>query len=91
MAFLKEKLEKALISPLSGITDPVLEFEEESSAHKVGGFIVSKSFLNMDQLDRQNKVWNYLEEVLQPEELLSIVSLVTVTPDEADIDEAHAK
>lgn len=84
MASLREKIEKVLNSPTSGIVDPILELEE-TSKHKVGGFIVSSTFLDMDQLDRQNKVWNYLEDVLQPEELLNIVSLVTVTPDEADV------
>jgi len=39
----------------------------------------------MDQLDRLNKLWNYLEDVLKPEELRNIITLVTVTPDEADI------
>ena len=86
MASLREKLVNALVSPSSGIVDPILDFKE-TPTHKVGGFIVSKTFLDMDQLDRQNKVWNYLEEVLQPEELMNIVSLVTVTPEEADIKE----
>jgi acid stress-induced BolA-like protein IbaG/YrbA len=85
MASLKEKLEKALADSASGIIDPVVELEQTSSC-KVGGLVISNTFLDMDQLDRQNKIWNYLERVLQQEELLNIVSLITVTPDEADID-----
>ena len=86
MASLKEKIEKVFIDSASCIADPVLELEE-TPAHKLSGFIVSKTFLDMDQLDRQNKIWDYLEGVLQPDELLNIVSLVTITPDEADINE----
>ncbi len=84
MATLEEKIKKALDSPLSGIVDPVLDIEE-TPVHKIGGFIVSSSFSDMDQLDRQNKVWDYLEDVLDPEELQRIITLVTVTPEEADI------
>ena len=84
MASLKEKLEKALTDSASGIIDPVVELEQTSS-YKVGGLVISNTFSDMDQLDRQNKIWNYLERVLQQEELLNIVSLITVTPDEADI------
>lgn len=84
MASLKEKIKNALVSPTSGIMDPVVELEE-TSTKKVAGFIISKTFSEMDQLDRQNKVWNYMEKVLQQEEVMKIVSLVTVTPDEADL------
>ncbi len=84
MASLKEKIEKALVSQESGIMDPIVDIEE-TSTNKVAGFIISNTFLDMDQLDRQNKVWNYIERVLQQEEALRIVSLVTVTPDEADL------
>ena len=84
MASLKEKVEKALTDSASGIIDPVVELEQTSS-YKVGGLIISNTFSDMDQLDRQNKIWNCLERVLQQEELLNIVSLITVTPDEADI------
>ncbi len=87
MASLKEKIEKALVSQESGIMDPIVDIEE-TSTNRVAGFIISNTFLDMDQLDRQNKVWNYIERVLQQEEALRIVSLVTVTPDEADLDGA---
>ncbi len=87
MASLKEKIEKALVSPASGIVDPIVDIEE-TSTNKVAGFIISNTFLDMDQLDRQNKVSNYIERVFQQEEALRIVSLVTVTPDEADLDVA---
>ncbi len=84
MASLKEKIKRVLNNPASSIAAPVLEIEE-TPEHKIGGFIVSHTFAGMDQLDRQNKLWNYLEDVLKPEELRNIITLVTVTPDEADI------
>ena len=57
MASLKEKVEKALTDSASGIIDPVVELEQTSS-YKVGGLIISNTFSDMDQLDRQNKIWN---------------------------------
>ncbi len=84
MAAFKEKIERLLNNPASSIAAPVLEIEE-TPEHKIGGFIVSHTFAGMDQLDRQNKLWNCLEDVLKSEELRNIITLVTVTPDEADI------
>ena len=87
MASLKQKIENVFASSISDITDPVFDIEE-SPSHKVAGFIISRSFMDMDQIDRQNKVWDYLEQHLQPDDLSNIVSLLTVTPDEAAFDES---
>jgi len=58
---------------------------EESTSNKVAGFIISNSFMNMDLIYRQNKVWDHLERNLPPDDLRNIVSLLTVTPDEGEI------
>jgi len=87
MASLKQKIEKIFINSASGITDPIFDIEE-STSNKVAGFIISKSFMEMEQIDRQNKIWDYLEENLPPDDINNIVSLLTVTPDEAAIEEA---
>jgi len=84
MASLKQKIENVFTKTASEISDPIFDIEE-SASNKVAGFIISNSFMNMDQIDRQNKVWDYLERNLPPDDLRNIVSLLTVTPDEAEI------
>jgi acid stress-induced BolA-like protein IbaG/YrbA len=84
MASLKQKIESVFSNAASEIVDPIFDIEE-SPSHKVAGFIISNSFMNMDQIDRQNKVWDHLEQNLPPDDLSNIVSLLTVTPDEAEI------
>jgi len=58
MAF-KEELKTLLSNPESGIKDPELDMNEDRNG-KVAGFLISKSFTGMPQLDRQNLVWDYL-------------------------------
>ncbi len=84
MASLKQKIENVFTNAASEIVDPIFDIEE-SPSHKVAGFIISNSFMNMDQIDRQNKVWDHLERNLPSDDLSNIVSLLTVTPDEAEI------
>jgi|APSaa5957512622_1039677.scaffolds.fasta_scaffold211755_1 hypothetical protein len=84
MASLKQKIENVFTNTASEIVDPIFDIEE-STSHKVAGFIISNSFMNMDQIDRQNKVWDHLERNLPQDDLRNIVSLLTVTQDEAEI------
>lgn len=77
---------KALISnPASGIATPEFDLEETPGG-KIGGFIISPTFVGKSQIERQNMVWDYLDSHLDKEQILHIVSLVTVTPDEAQED-----
>ncbi|MFW6303396.1 MAG: hypothetical protein ACOC2L_02130 [Candidatus Sumerlaeota bacterium] len=80
---LKETLTSVLTKSDSGIDSPVLDLEETPGG-KVGGFIISPSFAGMPQIERQNLLWDYLDHALSQEQLTRIVSLVTVTPDEAE-------
>ena len=82
MVSFKQKLENVLTNPASGIIDPIFDIDE-SSAHELAGFIISKSFENMDQIDRQNKIWDYMEKTLKTDELNNVIRLIAVTPDEA--------
>ena len=59
---------------------------EETPAGKVGGFIISPSFVGKSQIERQNMLWDYLDHAMTKEQILGIVSLVTVTPEEAQAD-----
>ena len=73
MAKLKDKLENLLNS--IGV-----KVDLEESNDRIGGIIISSIFYGMDQIDRQNKVWDYLESKLNQTEVNKIVTLATVTP-----------
>ena len=81
MAF-KEELTQLLSRPESGIEAPQFDLEETPNG-KVGGFLISRTFADKPQIQRQNMVWDYLDSALKPEQICQIVSLVTITPDEA--------
>jgi len=77
----KEKVISTLSDPSSGISSPAFNFEEINN-EKIGGFVISDTFSGMPQLERQNLVWDYLEKKISSDELLNIVSLITITPEE---------
>ena len=81
----KEELIRTLSSEASGIADPHFELEEINMG-KVGGFIVSQTFEGMSQIKRQGLVWDYLDKNFKPEILRNLVTIVTVTPEEAETD-----
>ncbi len=82
---LKETLMKLISKDASPIKDSKFDLDETSGG-KVGGFIISATFVGMSQIERQNMLWDYLDDNLGKEEILHIVSLVTVTPDEDEED-----
>ena len=63
---------------------------EESDSGKVGGFVVSKMFEGMSQLERQNYIWDHLEKELNEEQHRRIRLLLTLTPEESDDAELEA-
>ena len=82
---LKEELTTLLRQPESGISSPQFDLEETPNG-KVGGFIISPTFAGKAQIERQNIVWDYIDAHLNREQILHIISLVTVTPEEASDD-----
>lgn len=82
---LKDDLTTLISNSASGIVDPKFDLEEMPGG-KVAGFIISPTFVGKSQIERQNMVWDYLDDKLDKEKILHIVSLVTVTPDEAKED-----
>jgi acid stress-induced BolA-like protein IbaG/YrbA len=82
---LKDTIETLIKDRASGIDSPELELEEAANG-KVGGFVISTTFAGKPQLDRQNMLWDYLDHTLNREQILHIVSLVTLTPEEAKED-----
>ncbi len=82
---LKEKLENLINNSACDIEEPEFDLQETPGG-KVGGFIISPTFVGMSQIERQNMVWDYLDKNLDKREILHIVSLVTVTPEEDEED-----
>lgn len=63
---------------------------KESDSGKIGGFIVSKIFEGMSQLDRQNYIWDHLEKELNEEQHKKIRLILTLTPEESEEAELEA-
>ena len=63
---------------------------EESGSGKIGGFIVSKIFEGMSQLERQNYIWDHLEKELNEEQHKRIRLVLTLTPEESEEAELEA-
>lgn len=67
-----------------GLAEPVIELEKAPNG-KVGGFVISKSFVDRTQSERQTLIWNEFKKRLSPEMQLQIMSILTLTPDEAGL------
>ena len=78
----KEELEVALNA--RGLENAEIQLDT-NGAGKVGGYILSETFSGKSQLERQDMVWDFLGERLTKQKQLKIVSLLTLTPAEADI------
>ena len=78
---IENRLKELMKDPACPIKEVICDLEPASNG-KVGGFIISPTFKGMPQIERQNMVWNYLDHNLNQQQILHIVSLVTVTPDE---------
>ena len=81
----REQLISTLSSADSGIDNPRFDLEDMTDG-KVGGFIVSPTFEAMPQIERQHLVWDCLDKIFEPEILRNVVTIVTVTPAEAETD-----
>ena len=55
---------------------------ELTRSGSVGGHIVSASFTGQSQMERQEQLWKGLKNQLRPDELVKIVALLTMTPEE---------
>ena len=59
-----------------------LELDVTVPGHKVGGLIAWAGFDGLDAVDRQDRVWDYLEGHLPRDERGSVSVLLTLTPEE---------
>jgi acid stress-induced BolA-like protein IbaG/YrbA len=68
----------------SGVVIVHSSFDKTDNGN-VGGILTSGTFQGMDEIERQELVWEKLKAKLSPEEQKHIVSLITVTPEEEKI------
>jgi len=73
--------EKVKISLLEFFTERELQFEENPDG-RVSGFIISKKFVEMDELARQKKIWELLRKKLKEAERTKVIGFITFTPRE---------
>jgi acid stress-induced BolA-like protein IbaG/YrbA len=64
-----------------GFADAEVQLEQTVSG-KVGGVLVSTRFAGHSQEERQNELWHALRAQMQPDELVQIVAIMTMTPEE---------
>jgi stress-induced morphogen len=77
-----EKKVKDILSTLFAEHELRLETEPDG---RVGGFIVSEKFVDVDDLDRQRMIWPLLREKLTQSERAQIWGLLTFTPVEYEV------
>ncbi len=70
-----------------GLENPVLEINVRPGG-RVSGFVISESFTEKSQIERQDMLWDTLDDVLDEEKNLKIIGLLTMTP--AEVEEADA-
>ena len=77
---IKRMLKKELAGFESGL-------DENKQTGRVIGYIVSSDFINLSQKRRQQKLDKLLKAELSKEEMRRVGPIVTMTPEEASIDE----
>jgi len=80
----RQELESVLYQ--IGLENPKLELNITKTG-RVGGFIISESFLGKSHIERQNMLWDNLDKMLDEEKRFKIIGLLTMTPDEAEENE----
>jgi acid stress-induced BolA-like protein IbaG/YrbA len=64
-----------------GFTDPEVQLERAGNG-RVGGVLVSPRFAGQSQEERQRTLWDGLRAQMQSHELVQIVAIMTMTPEE---------
>jgi acid stress-induced BolA-like protein IbaG/YrbA len=77
------ELEKRILEVLDASGVHIFHSNFELSATgNIGGILTSNDFSGLDEIERQELVWDKLKNKLTKNEQEHIVSLITVTPDE---------
>ena len=74
-------LEQALKSKLRNAE---IDIEKVGRTNRYRFLIISDRFRRMDHPKRQNLVWDVVEKVLAPSELLRVSMIITMAPDEVN-------
>lgn len=74
------QLKSVLQAEFSSAQEIILE--PASDGERIKGMIISASFAGMDDADRQDHVWDVLEEKLSQIEQRRVLSLIAYTPEE---------
>jgi hypothetical protein len=62
--------------------DAEIELPAPEKGEKISGFLIWEGFDGDDQLRRQQKLWEILDEALTPQERKNISAIFTTTPSE---------
>lgn len=76
---MEERVREALRA--LGFKDDEVQLDSAEGG-QVGGVLVSQQFVGRSQEDRQKALWDGLRRQLRPEELVQIVAIMTMTPEE---------
>lgn len=80
------ELETRIVDILNASGVPIVHFSFEKKENgNIGGILTSGTFEGMDEIERQELVWDKLKAKLSQEEQSHIMSLITVTPEEEKI------
>jgi acid stress-induced BolA-like protein IbaG/YrbA len=74
------KLTKVLQDKFPAPTE--IHIKPAPDGERVKGFLVSESFANTDDADRQDELWDILEDNFSPSEQRRVLSILAFTPEE---------
>ena len=72
---LREKLKRVLLKKYKGA-----EILWERAGDRIVAEMIWKGFVGMDQVERQEKLWDYLHKQIEQEEEAQIAAILTATP-----------
>ena len=67
-----------------------LQFDRNSDGRTISGCVVSSDFGELDNADRQDRLWDILEKNLSIDEQSRILSIMAYTPEEQEKEEVEA-
>ena len=80
---MEEQVRRALLG--AGFEDSEIHLEVTQSGN-IGGFVISDRFVGQAQVARQEALWEQLRRSLPQDQLVRIVSILTMAPDEVEDD-----
>ena len=80
MAEIVERIRDAIEQGLPGAV--IDDMDEAGVGGRIGGAVIWSGFSGVEQIQRQEKLWEVLRGALSREEQLQISLIITLTPDE---------